>query len=575
MDRRGREGRRLVPGFLREDTGTMTILTLVFFVVVMAFGGMAIDIGRLYAVHGQMQAYVDEVALAAASQLDGQGAAISRACLAATGDAKCYTKAPGSIPLSVVSTSWSFTTPSQPIGPCLSTPSSTLAVCYIYFLDKLGTGPGPTPDFAHGDSVLCEFDAVSHKWISIGASCSPIGSPSDPSAVARYVAVSAVPMTVSYLILPIAEMFGGGMATSSTLRLQATAGYVQTACNYTPLMICNPSEPSSNTNPNYPISVSIGHELQMLDGSNKGNFGFINAPSNSGGVPCEGVTDQVPCMLAAINSQLQCTQNNEIDITKPGDSTPYYDALNTRFDIWTNNLKTPSPTSAAFAPAANVEKGICVLSGGKCDYSAGNVCPNSVTRYGTTATLGTAATIPLPRDSAFTSDGTASGAAGPIGDGVTLAALQNYWSVVHPGVSWPQELTDDYNSGAPPRFSIYRYEIDHNLIPDQSASGGEKGAPMCATSAAPSANQYLDRRMLVAAVVNCTAAGVHGATPNVPVAGYVKLFMVEPIGYSANPPSGNNPLKPSSTKALYAEVLGVLVPKDKSGLMHSMSVLYR
>jgi hypothetical protein len=57
---------------LSDTRGSMTIPALFFFTILTAIGGLAIDIQRVYGVHGQMQAYVDNVALAAAAELDGE-----------------------------------------------------------------------------------------------------------------------------------------------------------------------------------------------------------------------------------------------------------------------------------------------------------------------------------------------------------------------------------------------------------------------------------------------------------------------------------------------------------------------
>ena len=64
----------------------MTILALMMTVMLLGFGALVADIGRLYNLHSQMQSYVDQVALAAAAELDGEADAITRATRAALGD---------------------------------------------------------------------------------------------------------------------------------------------------------------------------------------------------------------------------------------------------------------------------------------------------------------------------------------------------------------------------------------------------------------------------------------------------------------------------------------------------------
>src|SRR5437764_15409686 len=75
----------------KDEGGAMTVYAIVFFVLLTAVGGLAIDLGRYYGVHGQMQAFVDDVAVAAAAELDGNVSTINtnpplcRAVYAATG----------------------------------------------------------------------------------------------------------------------------------------------------------------------------------------------------------------------------------------------------------------------------------------------------------------------------------------------------------------------------------------------------------------------------------------------------------------------------------------------------------
>ncbi|MDE2184286.1 MAG: Tad domain-containing protein [Alphaproteobacteria bacterium] len=544
----------------------MTILTLFFFVIIMAIGGLAIDIGRVYGVHGQMQTYVDDLTLASASQLDAQNNAVSRACDAATGQAQCY---------------WNGTPHGAPKGPIIRTSysftTSQMKVLNLVFLSALGSGGGPTPTAS--DTVLCVYDATSSTWTT---KC-----PSSVDASAKYVAVSSAPLSVTYVVLPIADMFLGSnaMAGNSTLQLQATAGYVQKTCAFTPLMICNPSEPAGNTNVNYPFNVPIGRQVKLTDASGNsnnwspGNFGFISPWSNAGG-PCAsaggGTNKQLDCMLAAVDAQTQCLATNATANVQTGNSTPRYQAINVRFDIYENNAL--SPTNSNYAPAANVEKGVCVLKNGVCDYSQNSLCPNNANKFSGTSTL-TAPTVPLPRDKnasgteCFTVDGSTNYpcGSGPIGVGVRTADLRTYWSKAHPS-------DPALPPGLQTRWDVYRYEIQASQsgntrdgIVNLSASGGENGNPTCASAAAPD-NPNLDRRELFVAIVNCQAWNVHGNAVNPGILAYLKVFMTEPIGYDANPPTA---MSTSTNGTLYAEVRGLLTPNDKSGLVHSLAVLYR
>src|SRR5260221_3229941 len=110
--------------FLKCTSGTLTIPAIVFMVLLMTVGGLTVDMQRYYGAHGQMQAYVDDVALAAATELDQQSDAITRAFRAAQGD--------GAGPLVT--------------GPANSerfATDTTLALQKVTFLSALGADPGP------------------------------------------------------------------------------------------------------------------------------------------------------------------------------------------------------------------------------------------------------------------------------------------------------------------------------------------------------------------------------------------------------------------------------------------------
>lgn len=514
----------------------MTILTLFFFVVIMAMGGLAIDIGRLYGVHGQVQTYVDDVALASASQLDGQDNAIQRACDAAVGQGQCYWNgAPHGAPKGpIVTTSYSFT-------------ATEMAVQSLTFLSSLAAGRVA----ASGDTVVCIYDVQNRVWTT---QCSTGVSGT------QYVTVTSAPMGVAYWILPVADMFLGanGIASSATFQVQATAGYVQETCGFAPMLICNPEEPAGNSDPNYPINIQIGRQIKVTDGSSNGhspmapgNFGFISPSAVEGGTTCNGLNGekQLECMLAAVAPSTQCIKNGGHVPVQTGQASNRYDALNVRFDMYGsagggNNIDSGS---SAFRPGPDVMKGLCGNSG--CDK-----CSN---KYKLAPT-----TVPLPRDASFTQDGNASSPTGAVGTGVTAAALTNYWTKAHPTASMPN-VTD--------RWGIYTAENTSSGIPNFSPSG-ENGTPICYTGTQkPKFDANLDRRELVVAVVNCNYENVHGSAVAPRVMAYMKIFMTEPIGFDDNQTSFNS----SSNKTMYAEFRGLVTPNDKSGLTHSMAVLYR
>jgi Flp pilus assembly protein TadG len=64
---------------LRQRRGFVVITTAVCLIVFFALIGLAVDAGRLYVAHDELQTFVDEAAVAASFELDGTSAGIARA----------------------------------------------------------------------------------------------------------------------------------------------------------------------------------------------------------------------------------------------------------------------------------------------------------------------------------------------------------------------------------------------------------------------------------------------------------------------------------------------------------------
>ena len=534
-----------MPRFLRETDGVMTLLALFFFVILVAMGGLAIDIGRVYSLRGQMVAYVDQVALASAAELDGQTGAINRAYRVALGDASGG-------PL--VATSYDF-----------ADASDTLGLTNLIFLSHITSGPGPTPQA--GDTVVCAYS---------GGVWSPASCNNDAMAngTAHIVAVTSTPLSVSYFILPIANFFlgSGAMATTANLQMQATAGYKQVSCDITPMMICNPDEPATNTDTLYPYNPTVGNQILMkASGSGAawqpGDFGLLDQPSAAGGVGCSGSGSSaafLSCMFALVDPLTQCFDNN-VSVA-PGQKQNTSDGLNVRFDMYLQsagkfhkNGAGNAAYNALFAPSVNVTKGLV--------GQGGSSCPNNFNVASTT--------VPLPRDANIKADTTGTVR---FGTGVAYADITNYWSKAHPtSPTLPATLqTACQTSGVACRYAVYRYEIDNGMIPN--VSGGENGNAMCTTPGVN--NSHRDRRTLILAVINCNAVGLRGNScsncdySGIPVVSTVQMFMTEPMGLVEDA-TGKVTSISNSSNNLYGEILGVVKPGDQSGVLHVVPFLYR
>jgi Flp pilus assembly protein TadG len=152
----------------------------------------------------------------------------------------------------------------------------------------------------------------------------------------------------------------------------------------------------------------------------------------------------------------------------------------------------------------------------------------------------------------------------------------SYWKINHPGVDVPADLVakgacSDPAGTTVSRYDVYRSEIDNGLHtafswPGSRAAGGESGAPLCAPAGVDASDTQTDRRLIFAAVINCLAQGPFppGANAdNVPVAGFGKFFMTQPVGADPNTPS-----------AVIGEMSGLVGLNDNIKILNQVQ-LYR
>lgn len=541
-----------------DTLGSMTIPGLIFFTALMAVGGFAIDMQRLYGVHGQMQAFVDGAALAGAAELDGQTGAITRALRAACG-----------------------TTCGASTGPLVTGKQSfaqgtaTLSVRKVTFLSVLGTDPGPlAPTPAAGDTVLCKYDPDGSPpgW-------TPTGCDADAtvSRNSKFVEVVAAPRTVSYLVLPVVDIIyklvgsPTRIATQATLRLRATAGYKRKICDIHPMMICNPSEPVGNTNTALAYTPIVGQQILIKASGNgywgPGDFGLLQVPNEAGGVCNGGGAGALTCILALVDPLTQCLDDQAN--VQPGQAETTSNGINVRFDIYAGSMNSKQG-NPLFAPSVNVTKGLCDVNGMNCSTGCAN--PNQLE-----APPSTFPSRPLPRDPNIQADTTGTVRFGNAFDSQGAinsqfqTAMNTYWTTNH-GTSWPSDLPTNAT-----RYQVYRYEINNNLIPN--IANGESGAAACTTPGVNNPNR--DRRLLTTAVINCRAAnggaGLQGMNngSNLPIVAYLQMFLTEPIGLQINPATGAVTGFSGSVNDVYAEIAGVATPTNNNDIFHVFPVLYR
>ena len=473
---------RLISRFRKDDSGTVAILWGTSLVAFLGFLAITFDIGRLSATQAELQAFADNVALAAAGELDGKDDAITRATSAAA---------------NMISDSQTF-----------ANGASTLSGSTDYTLTF------------HSALPASDLTALGAKVTT------------DPNK-AKFAQVVLTPKSLSMSLASALDQLLGGTGFAATdVNAEAVAGFTQAACDITPLMFCLPE--------NWETTLDVGDQILLRSGGNgtawgPGNFGFIDLSlfEDSSGVCADEGGNKLACLIAAQRQITQCVLTNGLT-TEPGQKTGITNAaFNVRFDIYRSVLNGEKG-NPDFAPAPNVIKGIRKNGGGACIQ--GNEEPTGDTAAlgrDTCMAAGTCADDNRFGDGVWDRDGylnanhdLADGTADGIGSDTHLPPLTG---------------TDTQYAGT--RFGMYLREVAYGdtnpyAAPDADAildpSLSETGRPICSASAPGGP----ERRVITAAGVDCSSTTISGSTSNVPVTKFVSVFLTEPVGDDGgSPPS--------------------------------------
>ncbi len=486
-------------GIGRNEEGTTLVMIALLLALFCGLLAMTFDVGRIAVTQSEMQSYADNVALAAAAELDGRPDAITRATNAAAAmisDTRTYGDA----------------------------------------------AAGSAHTFTTGDYTLTFYSALPGDDTT-----APTATTTDPKR-ARYARVQVTEIGAGFVFARAFALMSGQAQLDDDVSAEAIAGMTQYACDITPLMFCVP--PPSGSEGIWQANNHVGSQILLRAGGNSaawgpGDFGFLDPDDvlvDPKG-PCAGLKggQKIRCVIGAVGNVSQCFAQNGVD-TEPGQKVGIEDgAFNVRFDIWTGNMKSRS-NNADFAPAPNVVKGIKPKGGGTC------INNNSEA---------TTDTLRLPNDSCF-----AAGTCTRYGDGTwsDTAYLSTNHNGVDPrndvdftiaseftGTRWEMYLAEialankqaaalAANPAAPPTGSPL---IDRLL--------SEKVGPSCAP--APTSNAA--RRVIYVAAINCDpdngGTAINGREEGVPVQEFVKMFLTEPVSSNASSPP---------TLSIRAEVLG-------------------
>lgn len=459
--------------FGQEERGAILVFWGIALAVILILMALSFDFGRVASTQSELQSYADQVALAAAGELDGRSDSITRAQTAAA---------------TLIADTQTFGMGAQVLA------------AGSYTLDFYATLPGSDATALNAPTTVPE-DAV-------------------------YARVVVTPKTVDYTFAGAYAALTGTGQTSRTVGAVAVAGFTQYACDITPLMFCLPD-------PSYKADANVGDLILLRSGGNgagawqPGDFGFLDpskAKVDPNG-PCAGLNGAQldACLMGAEGSITQCFSQRGVD-TEPGQKVGITDAsFNVRFDMY-QAIMNGKKNDPAYAPAANVIKGVVPKGGGAC---VGSNPPASTN------------TMAMPKDTCFAT-GTCPWPR--FGDGNWSAGRNQY-------VNWHYAGSDPH-TGASTRYEYYLAELGAAAgTPILSGTGWngqplqETGRPQCSSHVSPDP----DRRVVIAAGIDCARYAFNGSSPNIPVEEFFRLFLTQPVGTNgASPP----------TLDLWAEVVG-------------------
>ncbi len=500
--------------------GAVAIYVAFVSVVMIGFGALVVDAGRVYTLQTELQNAADAAALAGAAELDRTSDSITRAQMAAK--------------TALVKNLQTFASGGQDV---------VIKNSNIRFLSAL-----PADDDSPIPASVVTTDPLK----------------------ASYIEVTPSVKEVDFLLAPVLAAFFGnqgndlrkGRATAT-----AVAGLECVVCNFPPLMICNPGE--ANGNAGAPFTPVPGELVVLKQGGGSGswapgNFGLLDPPGGNQGTAAvaENIASSNPTGCYA----------NTVDLRTGSVSNPISTAVNTRFDMYENpGFGGNAKNNSAYKPAPNVTKGKYKSGHSYVDYTGtppkGRAMPkHSCLSAGTCDQLGPhyhPRFAPPP--------------AGNLAEQQSFWA--DYWATNHPGESFATHYSngdiDPDGDGVVTRKEVYDWEND-NSIPTGDTDGdgdvdgadtntassatGENGRPMnYGGAAAPDPN----RRVMYVAIINCVANGpLNGNTEDVPVLAYAKMFLTHPA-------------EGGSDQTMYAEIISILQPNADGSVLHDIVQLYR
>ncbi|MCG5538634.1 pilus assembly protein TadG-related protein [Halorhodospira sp. 9622] len=333
-----------------KQNGAFLVISAVVFIVLLGFAALALDLGRVFVQQSEMQNAADAAARSGAWELDGEPDARKRAVIAAK---------------DTLSHRGRFSRNPELLDQLVYKPGDP-DTSPIVFYSWIGSAEDLEVD---EPNEHCE-QKLNGEWLPERARCL-----STDDRWARYMEIwldparagNADAYTVDLLFLPALEVLGDEVARFATVSARAVAGRHFFACDYPPMMLCNPLE---GIGKNFSHAVAEGYiqvgdsvvlRQENVGGSHiwaPGNFGLLQIPNGKKGEVNKGSGGgggNSNGGLRAVGEYIADPKEKRDDCTtgwvgtRPGNpqSHPVW-GWNTRFDYY------KSFNAKDFSPAPNV-----------------------------------------------------------------------------------------------------------------------------------------------------------------------------------------------------------------------------
>ncbi len=513
---------RSVRDFYKDTKGAVAATVALSLVALIGVGGIAFDYARLAGLDTELQGAADQAALAAASQLDRQSDAITRA------------------DKSIQS----------------ATNTDRLAANFTRFAND---SKGSTVNLT---TVYCSaFDD------SKADSAAPCTVTTDPTK-AQFVVVTTAARVANYALTPIVAAFSSGNVTA-----KAVAGVQSSVCDIAPLVVCAPT-------PDFPTSADIGKGivLKPLQGTS-GNYGLLDFGAGLNGAfdallgfglnGCQATSATVTepgtktPVTDALNTRLDVYNNKNNKVCGSGSTcTPACDTA-------TGNG----------CPAANARKDMILRLADKTINTPTNVSPTQAQANTAAASLTcpadgvgalevpVAPVVGFPRDTCHYGTCAGTGFAANVGDGAWTR--QAYFTANHVGMESAAATSAGKAFASLSRYDVYKWESTNAATllttPQRTVSIASPSTPkpknnptsydwtvqtQCGYPAAPAARtaypKQKDRRVLPIVAADCTA--ISGKTSFDKLRAF-DVFLTEPSEDRTYPGTTNG-------KEIYGEIVG-------------------